>query len=212
MYFLRNNAERTWIRFFAWKVSIIKDRDVVNPRRVHFGGHGKSGCGCIRRQKANFLPLKSTLLQGDRQRRRAANRRGRDRDAERRIVEGETETPSARVRWLVRGAAEGRSSCACQGTLNGIPNADWYVLALSYVRNRPNLPPNPPPTPPQDRDAERQITETKTKTETPRRFTARRLCLSPCNNVLFKGKKIAFCLWIQPQTDFRTRQNVRVLD
>ena len=29
---------------------------------------------------------------------------------------------------MVRGAAEGRSSCACQGTLNGIPNAEWYVL------------------------------------------------------------------------------------
>ena len=36
---------------------------------------------------------------------------------------------------MVRGAAEGRSSWACQGTLNGIPNAEWYVLALSFVRN-----------------------------------------------------------------------------
>ena len=28
---------------------------------------------------------------------------------------------------MVRGAAKGRSSCVCQGTLNGIPNAAWYV-------------------------------------------------------------------------------------
>ena len=36
---------------------------------------------------------------------------------------------------MVRGVTEGRSSWACQGTLNGIPNAEWYVLALSFVRN-----------------------------------------------------------------------------
>ena len=49
---------------------------------------------------------------------------------------------------MARGAAEGRSSWACQSTLNGIPNAEWYVLALSFVHNHiiHTLTP-PPPTP-----------------------------------------------------------------
>ena len=46
---------------------------------------------------------------------------------------------------MVRGAAKGRSSWVCQGTLNGIPNAESYVLELSFVRNHLIHTLTPPP-------------------------------------------------------------------